>query len=117
MNMNYLLAVFADLSFSKAIVPALIVGFFIGLLFIVWAMTKRYKRIAPNVIGIIYGKRRTVTTGPDGQKSEVGFKLVSGGAVFIWPIVEQYAEMSTEAFQISIREENIPTMKNVGVDV
>jgi flotillin len=113
MNMNPLLAI----TFTTAIVPALIVGFFIGLLFIVWAMTKRYKRIAPNVIGIIYGKRRTVTTGPDGQKSEVGFKLVSGGAVFIWPIVEQYAEMSTEAFQISIREENIPTMKNVGVDV
>lgn len=109
--------VLAEIDFAKAVVPALIVGFFIGLLFIVWAVTKRYKRIPPNAIGVIYGKRRTQTTGADGQKSEVGFKLVSGGAVFIWPVVEEYAEMSTEAFQIEISEDNIPSKKNVGVTV
>jgi flotillin len=107
----------AEINYAKAVVPALIVGFFIGMLFIVWAMTKRYRRIPPNAIGVIYGKRRTQITGPDGQKSEVGFKLVSGGAVFIWPIVEEYAEMSTEAFQIEISEDNIPSKKNVGVTV
>jgi|GEM_PF-3698777 len=79
-------------------------------------MTKRYKRIAPNEIGVIYGKRRSVMTGADGVKQEVGFKLVTGGAVFVWPIVEQYALMSTEAFQIEISEDNIPSAKNVGGD-
>jgi flotillin len=107
----------AEINYARAVVPALIVGFFVGLLFIVWAMTKRYKRIPPNAIGVIYGKRRTLITGIDGQKTEVGFKLVSGGAVFIWPIVEEYAEMSTEAFQIEISEDNIPSKKNVGVTV
>lgn len=110
-------SMFAAIDYAKAVVPALIVAFFIGLLFILWAMTKRYRRIPPNAIGVIYGKRRTVITGPDGQKTEVGFKLVSGGAVFIFPIIEEYAEMSTEAFQIEISEDNIPSKKNVGVTV
>ena len=33
----------------------------------------------------------------------------------VW--VEQYAEMSTEAFQIQIAEDNVPTKKNVSVHV
>ncbi len=111
----------AEFSVAQVTVPAIIVGLAIALIFIVWAMTKRYKRIPPNAIGVIYGKRRTQVTvsGPDGQqtKTEVGFKLISGGAVFIMPILEQYAEMSTEAFQIEISEDNIPSKKNVGVTV
>lgn len=110
---------FADASggLAKVIVPAIIVGVFVGLLFTVWAMTKRYKRIPPNAIGVIYGKRRTQITDSNGQKTEVGFRLVSGGAVFIMPLVESYAEMSTEAFQIEISEDNIPSKQNVGVTV
>ncbi|MFA6432802.1 MAG: SPFH domain-containing protein [Candidatus Paceibacterota bacterium] len=109
--------VLAEMSLSGVLVPVLIVGFFVGLLFIVWAMTKRYKRIPPNVIGVIYGKGRSVVTGPNGERSEIGFKLVSGGSVFIMPVFEEYREMSTEVFQIQISEDNIPSMKNVGVTV
>lgn len=107
----------AAIPFGPLLIPGLIVLFFLAITFIIFAMTKRYKRIAPNAIGVIYGKRRSMMTGPDGEKCEVGFKLVSGGAVFIWPIVEQYAEMSTEAFQIMIQEDKIPSAKNVGVTV
>jgi flotillin len=113
--------VLAALDWGKAAVPALIIGVFLGLLFIAWAILKRYKRIAPNVIGVIYGKGNKIKPAPDQPESAapsvLGFRIVTGGGVFIWPIVEDYAEMSTEAFQIEIAEDNIPTRKNVGVHV
>ncbi len=97
---------FADIgnNLGKLTIPIMIIVVFVAILFLVWAMLKRYKRIPPNAIGVIYGKRRTEVTGPNGEKTSVGFKLVSGGAVFILPIVEAYEQMSTEAFQIEIEE-------------
>ncbi len=112
----YSIAALTEFDVGKVTIPALIVGLFLGLLFIVWAMTKRYKRIAPNVIGVIFGKKSRITT-PDGKTTEVGFRMVNGGGVFVWPVVEEFKEMSTEAFQIKIAEDNIPTKKNVSVHV
>ncbi|MFA6536116.1 MAG: SPFH domain-containing protein [Candidatus Paceibacterota bacterium] len=106
----------AEINLGQAIVPGFIVVLFVGILFVVWAMTKRYKRIPPNAIGVIYGRKR-IQTANDGTKSEVGFRLVTGGGVFVMPIVEAYAEMSTESFKIGISEEDIPTKKNVRVRV
>ncbi len=116
MKVNYMLAELNP-NLGKVVLPLVIAVVFLGVLFIIWAMVKRYKRIRPNEIGVIYGKRRTQTISPDGQQAEVGFKIVTGGGVFILPIVEDYASMSTEAFQIEIAEDDIPTKKNVGVHV
>lgn len=107
---------FAEISIAKAIVPALIIGTAVALIFIAKAMTKRYMRIPPNVIGVIFGKKRKVT-GAGGETMEVGFKLVNGGSVFVMPIFESYAEMSTQVFQIDIAENDVPSRKNVGVTV
>lgn len=106
----------AVVGLGQAVIPGFIVVLFVGILFVVWAMTKRYKRIPPNAIGVIYGRKR-IQTGVDGTKSEVGFRLVTGGGVFVMPIVEAYAEMSTESFKIEITEDGIPTKKNVAVRV
>lgn len=106
----------AEINLVQTIIPGFVVILFVGLLFVVWAMTKRYKRIPPNAIGVIYGRKR-IQTAVDGTKSEVGFRLVTGGGVFVMPIVEAYAEMSTESFKIEISEEDIPTKKNVAVRV
>jgi flotillin len=99
------------------LVPAFILAVILAILFVIWALTKRYKRVSPNRIGVVFGKKRGTIKTPDGRETEIGFKLITGGGVFIWPIVEQYAEMSIEAFQIPIAEDNVPTKKNVSVHV
>ena len=107
---------FAALDLSKLLVPGLIIAVFLGIFFIVWTIIKRYKRIPPNAIGIIYGKKNKVVD-DTGKVTESGFRIISGGGAFVIPIVEQYAEMNTDVFQIEISEEDIPTLQNVGVHV
>lgn len=79
-------------------------------------VASRWKTAAPNTILVRYG-RKYLTKDSSGVMVERGFKSVTGGGAFIMPVVEQFQLMSTAAFQISIQESGVPTMKNVPVAI
>jgi uncharacterized membrane protein YqiK len=96
------------------LVPALIL--FVGVAFFVVlaAMASRYKKIAPNEVGIFYG-RRYAFRDAEGRAQSRGFRVVAGGGSLLWPIVERLQVMSTAVTQVVIDEHDIPNKDNVKI--
>jgi len=67
---------------------------------------RQYKRCPPNHVLVIYGKTRT------GQP----FQLVHSGAVFVIPIIQDYALLSLEPIQVDIPQPKA-TSRNVGFNL
>lgn len=79
-------------------------------------VASRYKRIPPNGIGVFYGRQYKVK---DSSGADIvrGFKIITGGGKILLPVVEQFQVMSTAAFQVIINENDVPTQKNVPVQI
>src|SRR6266481_1033243 len=116
--MNTFLA-FADIAVAiRALwIPVLIIMIPVAMIVGVRVMASRYKKIAPNNIGIFYGRRYTWTDPTDQKQKVRGFRIVAGGGSLLWPLFEDYQELSTAAFQTSIGEKNIPNKDNVKISV
>ena len=101
----------------ELLTPVLIV--MVALMFVIFlkVLSTRYKKIAPNNIGIFYGRKYKWTDPTDGKVKVRGFRIVAGGGSFLWPFLEDYQELSTAAFQTSIGEKNIPNKDNVKISV
>jgi flotillin len=67
-------------------------------------------------VAVFFGRKYKYRT-EDGSWGERGFLVLTGGGKVLWPIFERYQLMSTAAFQVEISEHNIPSAKNVGIDV
>lgn len=72
-------------------VAVFIVTMFLSL---VMLLTKQYRRCPPNQLLVIFGK----TPGQPDQSC----KVFHGGAVFIWPLLQDYAYLSLERMQIEV---------------
>jgi flotillin len=91
----------------------LVVVFFIFVL--VWA--SRYKKVGPNHVLIIYGRRHKIRDA-QGRASRVGYRIVKGGGAFVWPIIEQYQILSLEILTIDVKTpEAVYTVQGVPVEV
>src|SRR5437899_1721367 len=93
----------------------------VGALFIVlfifagiWA--SRYTKVGPNQVLVISGKKHRMTD-PDGQTREVGFRVVKGGGVFVWPVFEKVDILSLELLTIDVQTPEVYTSKGVPVRV
>src|SRR4051812_25835399 len=93
--------------------PILVV---LGFVFLVKALSARYIKVPPNAVAVFFGRKYKYRA-EDGSTQERGFLVLTGGGKVLWPIFERYQLMSTAAFQVEISEHNIPSAKNVGIDV
>jgi flotillin len=100
----------------KVLTPLMIVLGALAFIFIIRAMASRYIKVPPNSVAVFYG-RKYKYTGADGVAQTRGFHILTGGGKILLPIFENYQLMSTAAFQVEITEHNIPSAKNVGIDV
>lgn len=98
-------------------VSSVLGGLFVPGIFVILAVTfvltaryviSRYKKIPPGRVGIFYGRKYRWADG-----SERGYMLVTGGGRVQRPVVEEYLELPTTAFQVPIQEEEIPNADNV----
>lgn len=89
-----------------AVVIALV---FVGVL---WAVAKRYKKVPPNVVMVVYGRKRRIAEG-----KVVGYRIVTGGATFIMPLLEEYRTISLNLIQIPLKIENTPNVDGVLITV
>ncbi len=93
------------------VVAILIVFFiFIG----IWA--SRYTKVGPNQVLVISGRKHRVAD-PDGTLREVGFRVVKGGGVFVWPVFEKVDVLSLELLTIDVNTPEVYTSKGVPVKV
>ncbi len=93
----------------------------VGALFIVlfifagiWA--SRYTKVGPNQVLVISGRKHRLTD-PDGNVRDIGFRIVKGGGVFVWPVFEKVDILSLELLTIDVQTPEVYTSKGVPVKV
>ena len=100
--------------FGQLLIPGLVLLLVGSLMLIARVLITRYQKIPPNKVAIIYG-RGTRTSGQAGAVK--GCKVVSGGGVMVWPVVQEIDFMDTAVFSLPIKETNIPNKDNVKITV
>jgi flotillin len=92
-----------------------------GILFVVFVLfalaASRYKKVGPNQVLVISGRRHTITNPVTGEKERVGFRVVKGGGAVIWPIVERVDVLSLEIMTIDVETPEVYTELGVPVTV
>jgi flotillin len=106
----------ADLS-TTALVIGSVVAFLIVFFMFVGIWASRYTKVGPNQVLVISGRKHRLLD-PDGTAREVGFRVVKGGGVFVWPVYEKVDILSLELLTIDVQQEqDVYTSKGVPVRV
>ncbi|MCC6739381.1 MAG: flotillin family protein [Planctomycetia bacterium] len=87
----------------------LVLAFFLG--FAIFA--SRYVKVGPNEALVVSGRKRTMQT-PQGARV-VGFRIVKGGATFVWPVFEEAQRLSLEMMTIDVKTPEVYTSTGVPV--
>ncbi|MGE5734642.1 MAG: flotillin family protein [Acidobacteriota bacterium] len=86
---------------------------FVFFIFIgIWA--SRYMKVGPNQVLVISGRKHRLTE-QDGTARDVGFRIVKGGGVFVWPVFEKVDLLSLELLTIDVQTPEVYTSKGVPV--
>jgi flotillin len=106
----------AELGPTPLIVGGVAAFLLVFFLFVgIWA--SRYVKVGPNEVLIISGRKHRMTD-PDGTVRDVGFRVVKGGGVFVWPVYEKVDKLSLELLTIDvIQQQDVYTSKGVPVRV
>jgi flotillin len=93
----------------------------VGMLFVLLVMAglyaSRYKKIGPNQVLVVSGRRRVMVNPVSGQREQVGFRVVKGGGTFIIPVLERVDVLSMEILTIEVEVRNVYTVQGVPVHV
>ncbi len=81
-----------------------------------YALAKRYVKVGPNEVLIIFGRRRKMRM-PDGSYETVGYRTAMGGGRFVWPVIEQYKVLSLELMTLDVKTPEVYTIMGVPVMV
>ena len=82
------------------------------LILVLWS--SRVQTVGPNEVLIISG-RPNVIMDSQGNKHEVGFRVVKGGRSFIWPIIEKCEKLSLELMTLEIQTPEVVTKEFVPI--
>ncbi len=92
-----------------------------GIVFVLFVFVgvyaSRYKKVGPNQVLVISGRQHTITNPVTGKRERIGFRVVKGGGVFIWPVVERVDVLSLEIMTIDVETPEVYTEKGVPVTV
>jgi len=93
----------------------------VGILFVIFVgfgfYASRYKKVGPNQVLVISGRRREMINPVTGQKERVGFRVVKGGGSFIIPVLERVDVLSMEILTIDVGVHSVYTIEGVPVHV
>ncbi|MBI3460234.1 flotillin family protein, partial [Candidatus Acetothermia bacterium] len=79
---------------------------------VVMTATRNYIKVPPNKVAVFYGRKHTT---PDGRA--IGFRLVTGGSRFRWPVLEDVTYMDLMVFPIDLDVQDVPNKDGVLVSV
>src|SRR5215475_11169445 len=105
----------ADVGGTTLVVGGVAAVLFVFFMFVIlWA--SRYTKVGPNQVLVISGRKHRMLD-PDGTSREVGFRVVKGGGVFVWPVYEKVDILSLELLTIDVQTPEVYTSKGVPVRV
>ena len=99
--------------FATVFVPVLVlIVFFI----LVLAVAKRYKKVGPNQVMVISGRRHRLKVA-DGSAEQTGYRIRKGGGAFIFPLLERVDMLSLEVITLDITTPEVYTKPGVPIVV
>lgn len=78
-------------------------------------VVRNYLKAAPNEVIVLYGRKRTILV--EGQKRTIGYRTISGGAAFRWPVLENKQQLSLSLIPVPLKIDNTPNKDGVLVTV
>ena len=105
----------ADLATSLGVLAVFVIVpivFFILIL----AVAKRYKKVGPNQVMVISGRKHTVEN-TKGQQEITGFRIRKGGGAFIFPLLERVDILSLEVMTLDFTTPEVYTKPGVPIVV
>src|SRR6059058_2625451 len=114
MNQTFLFAesILSSWGTVAIVVVVIVVTMMIGIAVVL----SRYTKVGPNDVLVVSGRKHRYAD-PDGTSHEVGFRIVKGGGVFVWPVVEKVDILSLELLTIDVQTPEVYTSKGVPVKV
>src|SRR5262245_56347705 len=105
----------AEIGTTAWVIGGVAAFLFVFFMFVaIWA--SRYTKVGPNQVLVISGRKRRVAD-PDGTMREVGFRVVKGGGVFVYPVLEKVDILSLELLTIDVQTPEVYTSKGGPVKV
>jgi flotillin len=81
----------------------------------------RVKKVGPNEVLVISGFKHKIVVGRDEAgapiQAERGYRIITGGRAFIWPILERVDYLSLELMTIEVAVKDVYTLEGVPVMV
>ena len=102
--------------FTDLNVVVVIAGLCLAFILAVYAVARRYKKVGPNQVMIISGRKYKIKT-PDGRVEEVGFRIRRGGGAFILPLIEKIDLLNLEIMTLDITTPEVYTRPGVPIIV
>ncbi len=93
----------------------LVAGFFM----VMGTISRYYKKISPNTVAVITGRKNKIKMMIDGEERvvEKGYRFVSGGGALIVPLLEKMEEMSLNTISTTVTVTDVPSKEGVKVTV
>lgn len=104
---------------GEFIFPAIVAGIVILILITLFSLVKNnYIKVSPNQVAVISGRRRKLLNAKNEAIGTVGYRLVRGGAAFIWPFLEKVEYINLTTITIpNLEVKEVVTSKGVPVSV
>src|SRR4029079_14512864 len=83
---------------------------------LILAVAKRYKKVGPNQVMVISGRKHKVETS-QGQDDITGFRIRKGGGAFIFPLLERVDILSLEVMTLDFTTPEVYTKPGVPIVV
>ncbi len=90
------------------------IAFVLVFLVLVW-MASRYRKVGPNQVLVVFGRRHGTRDAISGERGSRGFRIVKGGGTVVWPVVEACSALSLELMTLDITTPAVYTVQGVPV--
>ncbi len=97
---------------TLTVLPILLVLVAVVVLVVLMTAVRNYIKVPPNKVAVFYGRKHRTHDG-----KLVGFRLVTGGAGWKWPVLENITYLDLSVFPIDLDVRDVPNVDGVLVSV
>jgi flotillin len=98
-------------------VALVVIGLFFVLGVFLVIYSSRYKKVGPNEVLVISGRRHAAVDSVTGERRTQNYRIVKGGGAFIWPVLERVDDLSLELMTIDVITPKVYTIQGVPITV
>ncbi|MCL5103350.1 MAG: SPFH domain-containing protein [Armatimonadetes bacterium] len=88
------------------------IGIILLFLILMWAAS-RWRKVGPNQVLVVYGKKHSFRDAISGERAVRGFRIVKGGGTIVWPVIETWSTLSLELMTLDITTPAVYTVQGV----